>query len=231
MGKESAQGVAAAAARKPGGPGPARVAGHPDDYLATVIARETYTRERFVLMTRVMAGLCAALVLSLGLNVYQAVRPVQYRFIAMDSTGRIKDLATLDNPLLKQSEVEIWVTDAIAKAFTFSFANYRQELTAAKDSFTPVGWVGFEKALDDSGVLKSVTTNRYVTTAVPTAAPVLLSQGLIEGRYAWRFQIPFLITYQNALKTTQSVNVTVIVVRMPETEQERGLGIASLIAE
>lgn len=205
---------------------------HADDAVATILARDAYVRERHYLLMRMITVLAIALVVSLALNVFVVMQPVKMRFFATDSDGKIKELVALDRPITTMAELNNWVTNSIAQAYTFSFANYRQELTAARANFTAAGWKGFEKALNDSGNLKAVIDNKYVTTAVPTGAPILLTQGLIEGRYAWKFQLPILVTYQSATqRTTQSLMVTAIVVRQPETEHPRGLGIASLIAE
>lgn len=212
--------------------GAAPVLRHADEAVASILARDAYVRERHVFLQRVIVALAAVCVAQGAANYYLATRPVLMRYFITDDSGRIKEMQALSAPVNTLSDVSNWLTDAVTKAYTFSFANYRAELSAARVNFTGEGWKGFEKALNDSGNLRAVIDNKYVTTAVPTGAAVLVSDGLINGRYAYKFQIPILVTYQSASqKTTQNLMVTAIVVRQPETEQVRGLGIASLIAE
>ncbi len=67
---------------------------------------------------------------------------------------------------------------------------------------------------------------------MPTSAPVLINQGLVQGRYAWKLSMPLLVTYQSSERTVpQNLMVEIVVVRQPETEHPRGLGIAQLIAQ
>lgn len=205
---------------------------HADEAVASMLARDAYTRERHLLMTRVIAGQAAAIVVALAAVFILATRPVEKHYFLTDNEGRIREIRALSEPVNTLPEVTTWVTNAITASYTFSFANYQQELSAARANFTPAGWGGFEKALKDSGNLKSVVENKYVATAVPTGAAILLTQGTIEGRFAYKFQVPILVTYQSAVqRTTQNLMVTAIVVRQPETDHPRGLGIASLIAE
>jgi intracellular multiplication protein IcmL len=214
------------------GAGPASGLRHPDEAVATVLAREAYTRERHYLLIRVILGLLAALVVMSAALLFMATRPPQNHYFATDRDGRIMPLVPIDRPISSQTDLTNWVANSVAAAYTFDFANWRNELGAAQSNFTRAGWKGFQAALKDSGLLQTVMDSKYVTTAVPKSAPVLLDSGIIEGRYAWKLQMPLLVTFQSSEKTvSQDLMVNVIVVRQPETEQPRGLGIAQLIAQ
>jgi intracellular multiplication protein IcmL len=160
------------------------------------------------------------------------MRPPVYKYFATDREGRIQPITPIDEPIGSQTEVSNWVAGAVVKAYTFDFANWRAQLSAARNDFTPQGWKGFEAALKDSGVLQTVLEKKYVTTAVPTGAPVMINQGVVDGHYAWKFQMPILVTYQSSERTVpQNLMVNVLVVRQSEMENPRGLGIAQLIAQ
>jgi intracellular multiplication protein IcmL len=205
---------------------------HVDEAVASVLAREAYTRERHVFLVRMIVAQAAVILALVATVWFLATRPPQNHYFLTDNEGKIKEITSLDRPVNTLPEVTNWLSSAVTQAYTFSFANYQAELSAARVSFTPNGWKGFEKALKDSGNLKAVIENKYVSTAVPTGAAILISQGIVDGRYAYKFQLPILVTYQSAVqRTTQNLMVTVIVVRQPETEAPRGLGIAQLIAE
>lgn len=228
--KEDVKKPTNALADAPDGDGP-RLRCH-DQAVAAVLARHAYVRERHIFLSRIIVALSAALLGSMFVNIVLFLRPVEYRYFLADTEGRIRDIVPLDRPVEALPVVSAWVANAVSQSLTFSFANYRQEFAAARQHFTPQGWAEFERALLDSGLLRIVRENMYVTTAVPTSAPVLSQQGLMNGRYAWRFQIPMVVTYESAAQRMgQNMMVTVTVVRVPEHENPRGLGILQIVAQ
>ena len=205
---------------------------HADDAVATILMRDAYTRERHFFLLRLILALSAVLVAETWVVSILAMRPPVYKYFATDREGRIQPITPIDQPIGSQTEVSNWVAGAVVRAYTFDFANWRAQLSAARNDFTPQGWKGFEAALKDSGVLQTVLEKKYVTTAVPTGAPVMINQGVVDGHYAWKFQMPILVTYQSSERTVpQNLMVNVLVVRQSEMENPRGLGIAQLIAQ
>lgn len=203
-----------------------------DEGVATILARDAYQRDRHYFLMRSAMVLGACLCVSVLLNALLISQPVKREYFLSDTEGRIRQLTSLDTPVNSLTEISTWVSMSIAKAYTFSFANYRAELQDAQANFTAPGWRGFERALQESGTLQSVINNKYITTAVPTAAPVLVQQGLRDGLYAWKFEVPFIVTFQSANgRTSQTMMISATVVRQPETANPRGLGIAQLIAQ
>lgn len=205
---------------------------HMDEAVATVLMRNAYTRERHFFLLRLIVAMTAIALLEGVLVFFLALRPPVYKYFATDREGRIQQITPIDEPIGSQTEVSTWVANSVVGAYTFDFANWRTQLSAARNNFTTQGWKGFEGALKDSGVLQTVLEKKYVTTAVPTGAPVLINQGVVNGHYAWKFQLPILVTYQSSEKTvSQNLMVTILVVRQSEMDNPRGLGIAQLIAQ
>ncbi len=87
-----------------------------------------------------------------------------------------------------------WTQTAVVSAFTFDFANYRGQLQSASQYFTADGWQEFMDALQSSGNMNTVITNRMTVSAVATGAPVVLREGILDHHYAWRITMPMLIT-------------------------------------
>jgi intracellular multiplication protein IcmL len=86
--------------------------------------------------------------------------------------------------------------------------------------------------LEESGNLRTVIDNKLVTTAVPRGAPIIIAEGQLGGNYAWKIQLPMLVTYQSAsTRTTQDLLVSAIISRRSELEHPMGLGIAQIIAQ
>lgn len=206
-----------------------------DAAVATVLVRDAYARERHYMLMRVIYAMAAVIVIQTTANVYMmsVARNVEREYFATDPNGVMKQLTPLSSPLNTTNEMLTWAASSITKAFTFSFANRTQEFNEARLAFTEGGWANFGEALKRSGILNEVELQRYVTTAVPTAAPALLDQGLLStGRYAWQIQIPIVVTFRNKdTSKSQNLVVTAVIVRQSEAEHPRGLGIAQIIAE
>ena len=203
-----------------------------EEAIAAVLARNAYVREKHYFLMRLVLVLAGLLSLSVVGNVLLATRAPENKYFLSDVEGKIREIVPLDRPVESLPVISAWVANAVSQSLTFSFANYRQEFANARQHFTPQGWAEFERALIDSGLLRIVRENMYVTTAVPSGAPVLSQQGLMNGRYAWRFQIPMVVSYESAAQRMgQNMMVTVTVIRVPETENPRGLGIVQIVAQ
>ena len=140
-------------------------------------------------------------------------------------------MVSLDQPNLSAPALMSWVAQSATEVMTFGFNDYRRRLQEASRNFTRRGWESFTQALDRSRIIEMVEANQQVITAAPQGAPVLQSEGLVNGRYQWTVQIPMIVTYQSGTKTrSDKLLVTVVVVRTPRLESPNGLGIEQWIA-
>lgn len=204
---------------------------HMDLAAATELSRDALARDRYIFLLKVIYGLIAALFVSIIVNVYLGTRPVEFRYFTTTPTGAIREIQALNRPVQSTNEVLSWTTQVITRAYSVSFANHEQQLADIRPNFTEPGWRGFEQALNRSGFVEKILSQQFVSSAVPQSAPVVVAEGLVDGAYAWRLQVPILVTYQSASsQTSQTVNVQVTVVRRPETENPKGLGIAQIVA-
>lgn len=208
------------------------VSPHAEAAAATALARESLSRDRYEFLLKTIYMLIAALAGSVVANVYLGTRPVEFRYFTTDPQGGIREIIALNRPVQGVEEVLNWTTQVVTKAYSMSFANYAQQLDDIKPNFTDAGWRGYEQALARAGFLDTLLNNQYVTTAVPQKAPVIVAQGLVNGVYGWRLQVPLIVTFQSASsQSSQTVNVEVTVVRRPETENPKGLGIAQIVSQ
>ncbi len=204
-----------------------------DDAVATALARDAYKRERYEFLYRAIFGFMAMLACSITLNIWQATRPVQFRYFASTPEGHISEILPLNLPIQSIGEVLTWGTQAVTQSFTLAFANYQQQLDDNQVNFTEAGWIGFQRALKQNHLLDTVISQQLVTSVVPTGAPVVTAQGLMDGnRYGWHVQMPILVSFESASsRNSQTMTVDIVIVRRPETENPRGLGIAQIIAK
>jgi intracellular multiplication protein IcmL len=210
----------------------AGVSTHHDMAAATELSRNALSRERYELVLKMIFGMIAIIAIMMVSIVYLATRPVETRYFSTDPQGRIREITALNKPMPSTEQVLNWATMAVTNAYTMSFANYQQQLDDIRHNFTKDGWLGFEEALKRSGFIDSLLGNQFVTSAVAQGAPVVAAQGLVGDVYAWRIQIPIVVTYQSAnIRDPKSFMVEITIVRRPESENPIGLGIAQFMSK
>ena len=96
--------------------------------------------------------------------------------------------------------------------------------------YTQNGYRQLSEALTNSNTIKDVREKKLVTSEVATGAPIILDEGIFQGRYYWRLQTPIQVTYQSASELIiQKLVVTMIVSRVPVEEKPKGIGIESIV--
>ena len=202
----------------------------PEDALVAIAMRNSFYRDgqRKVMLVLLFSMLCNAVLA--GILTYIVTHPPEPKYFATSISGRITPLFPLDQPNQSDSAVLQWANQAAIAAFSYNFVNYRTELQASSGFFTAEGWDQFLQALDQSNNLVAVKAKKLIVSAVATKAPVILQKGLLNGVYAWRVQMPLLVTYQSANEFSQQNNVvTILISRVPTLNSPRGIGIAQFI--
>jgi len=202
-----------------------------DDALQVVNLRREFQRDghrRVLLALMISMVLNAILAIAFG---YIVTHPPAPQYFATTINGRITPLIPLDQPNMPPSTLLQWANSAAIAAYTYNFVNYREELQAASDFFTPQGWSDFTGALKTSNNLNSVIQKKLVVSAVATGAPVILDQGVVNGTYTWTVQMPMLVTYQSASQVArQNIMVKMVIQRISTLNSARGIGISSFVA-
>ncbi|OGT51643.1 MAG: type IV secretion protein DotI [Gammaproteobacteria bacterium RIFCSPHIGHO2_12_FULL_42_13] len=201
-----------------------------EDAIEAVRLRNDFYRDNH---RKVMIALLVAILLIVmlsGVLTYVVTHPPPPKYFATSTDGRIIPLIPLSQPNMPTSALLLWANQAATAAFTYDFVNYRQALQAASDYFTSAGWRDFLNALTSSNNLSAVLTKKLVVSSTATAAPVVLQQGELNGVYAWRVQLPMVITYQSASQVAQqNVLVTMLVTRVSTLNSARGVGISQFV--
>lgn len=202
-----------------------------DDALTKITLRNTFYRDGQHKLIAVFLVSVIANIMLAALLIYIITHPPTPKYFATSSSGRITPLFALNEPNTSDNAVVQWSSVATMAAYSYNFVNYRTELEAASGFFTGAGWDQFMAALRDSNNLDAVKSKKLVVSAVVTGAPVILKKGLLSDRYAWRIQMPLLVTYQSASEfTQQNLNVTLLVTRIDTLNSPTGIGIAQFIS-
>ena len=203
-----------------------------NEALETVHLRNDFYRDSYRrIMKTLLFSLCliTALVALLG---YVVMNPPRPHYFAVDADGRITPIVSLDKPNLSPATLLQWSTQAALAAYSYNFVNYRKELQAASEFFTPNGWKQFIKAIQDSNNLSAITRKKLVMSAVATGAPVIVWSGLLPNQhYGWRVQLPLLVTYQSSSELSQqALVISMLISRVDTLYSARGLGIEQFVA-
>jgi intracellular multiplication protein IcmL len=200
--------------------------------LGKVILRNEYYRDGYRLALRVaviqsfvIIGLIAAMFFVIK------VHQPENRYFATTEDGRLVPMVSLSQPNLSNPALMSWVAQAATETMTFGFNDYRRRLQESSRNFTRRGWESFTGALQGARIIESIEANSQVISAAPRGAPVLQSEGVVNGQYQWIVQIPMVLSYQSGSKTrSDDWLVTLVLVRVPRLESPNGVGIAQWIA-
>jgi len=215
----------------------AEMQSHFDDAMQMVQLRNQFYQKKFYyslgifILMLIMAGIL------IGALVYLIKHPTRPVYFVADEVGRLMYEVPLSQPAMSLEEVTAWTVDAVETANTFNYINYRAQLQGSEKYFTQYGWQEYMKALQASNNLLSLEPRRMIFLAKVVQPPQLITQGILGGAYAYKFEMPVLISYltppyDNVLGKSRFDNafvVDIIVQRQKILSSYKGLGIVQLI--
>lgn len=168
--------------------------------------------------------------LGLALAAVSVLSKPQPSYFAVSPTLSVIQLTPLSEPYISKQGLLDWTAESVSKTLALDFAHYREQLNEVMPDYTPDGYKQVVAQLEDSGTLKMIKTQRVVTSAIPTAAPVIVAAGVLNGVYAWKIQFPLVVSYETSGNSSnrQSLVATVTVTRVPTVYNPRGVAIAQL---
>jgi len=138
----------------------------------------------------------------------------------------------LTQSYIQQTALLTWANEATVATYTFNFVNYNTQFQSISNYFTPEGWETFHDKLTGSDIFKFMIDKKLLITAVTTKAPIILKQGVLNGHYSWRVQMPLLVTYQSSTEWThETLMVTMVIERTAPYEGIKGIRVVELTAE
>jgi len=138
----------------------------------------------------------------------------------------------ISEPYVPQEALLTWATQSVTRAYTLDHVHLREQLSTLRELFTAEGFKGHLKALDDAGILTAVEKRRLITRVVATDPAVIVNQGVLGNRYAWRVEVPIQIGYEGGSSSSQPQRniVDLLIVRIPTHELPRGYAIHQIVA-
>ena len=206
------------------------------DPLVMVFERNAFYRRQYFLALLVFA-LSLSVIIVLSSMLYYVIRnPVKPLFFATDSVGRLIDVVPTSEPNMTTDDVIKWATQAVEAAYSYDYVNYRAQLQATQKYFSDYGWEKYMAALTASNNLVALKDRQMIITATVVSQPTVLTQGLLAGAYAWKLEMPLLVTYwlppyDDNSKFSNAIDITIIVRRQPILQSNKGLGILQIIGK
>ncbi len=212
---------------------PGREAACPPEWgLASLGAGLAETRQSLRLAQKACLVLSCICLLSLSAFVVTLlVRPDPVYF-GMSRDMKLLPMTPLSQPMLTDAALKNWVAEAVGASFNLDYLNWREQLTRAREYFTPPAFTSFALSLDKEGHLPLMRQQKALIHAVVQGAPVLTKSGVLSGVLVWEFEVPLLLTYETSMGRIANNTYTVVVRvrRVSPAENVRGVAISGLVA-
>jgi intracellular multiplication protein IcmL len=200
--------------------------------LMSVVVRNEFYRDGFRNMMRIaIAEAVIIVVLIVTFIAYMNSTKPQNFYFATTADGRIMQLVPLDRANMGTSALMSWVSQSATEIMTFGFHDYQRRMQQSSRHFTRQGWESFTAALQKSRIMESVEASQQVVTAQPRSAPVLVQEGVFNGKYRWVVDLPLTVTYQSgSASRADNLMIRLVIDRVPSLESPNGVGIEQWIA-
>ena len=153
------------------------------------------------------------------------------KYFAAREDGGILPMEPVNTPFLAEGQVTNFAVEAITRAMTMDFANWRRDLSEASEYFIkPTSWNDYLTAIEASGTLDFVRNRRLVSTAVANGATIVRAGLDPTGAYSWTIQVPLTVTYASSSETsTEQLLADILVSRVPTWQMSDGIGIRKVV--
>jgi len=164
------------------------------------------------------------LLISVLFLLYQVFHRPLPIMIAKDPSGKELLLDASEVPNLLPDTIIRWASRAAITSYTFDFVNYKKQINRARPYFTDVGWSSYQNSI--ARLISTITRNQLFVNGVVAGPPVISNEGMVGGKYTWRVQIPFMVTYQSSDKITRkNYTIQLSIVRVSTSITPTGIGI------
>jgi intracellular multiplication protein IcmL len=204
------------------------------DALIAVITRNAFYQRLHYLALTTLALAILMIGILISVLVYMYKNPSEPVYFATDEIGRLIEIVPTSSPNMTSDDVINWTVEAVESALSYDYVNYHAQLQNAQKYFTSYGWSNYMSALKSSNNLLALTQRKMVVVAKVVDKPTIVKEGLLSGSYAWKMDIPILMTYfmppyDDKSKITNPIEMTILVQRQSVLQSYKGLGVVQLI--
>lgn len=203
----------------------------PKEGLEKVMVVEGWNQHVYKMALKVNILLGIGILALLPFTIYGLVKEAEPKYFATNTQGGLVQIVPLNEPNLSREAIAQWAVDAITASYTMDYVNFRTQVAkSGREYFTERGSEQFKTALKDSGNLDALLTRRMVISTIVTSTPIINSEGLSNGVYAWQVDVPIRVTYENSdSRATQELLAKLLIIRESTLEKRYGVGIAQFV--
>lgn len=210
-----------------------------ENALKIIFTRNQYYRSQYLLALGALFLTYIVNATLVGVLIYVVQNPTEPLYFATDDVGRLIRVVPVSRPNMTTEDAAKWAIRAVEDSYSYDYVNYRRQLQHAQGYFTDYGWRKYMEALKASRNLVAVKQRKMIIEAKVVGSPVVRASGNLGGKYAWKFEMPVLLTNlvppydpqtDPQSRFANALNVTVIVQRQPILQSKNGLGVLQLVA-
>lgn len=205
------------------------------DALMLVQLRNAFYKKKFHFILGIYALCLIIIAILISIIIFIKTTQAKPRYFVADEVGRLMKDIPLSDLNMSSDELLEWTVNAVEAANSFDFINYRRQLQDAQKYFMDQSWATYMRELTISDNLLALKYRRWIFIAKVVEKPTLITEGILSGVRAFKFQMPLLVTYLKPpsydIKSSASnaFVVTVIVLRRNLLESYKGLAIYSMV--
>jgi intracellular multiplication protein IcmL len=182
----------------------------------------------FVKLTSILVMILA---LESGIIFYLISKEKETRYFAVSSDLRLIEMQALTEPYVSSQALLNWTSEVVSKTLSLDFLYWKKKLMEVRGSYEPDGFRTLVNSLENGGHLEKIRLERLSLSAVPSDAPVIVSQGIRGGKMTWKVEMPMIISYQSSagIAATQHILAEVWVERVSSSVNPEGIVIRQLV--
>ena len=196
----------------------------------TLKLHDNFYRDQFIKVILIIVSIFMIIIFLGFLSFYLYWNKPEPILFPVGQDFRVEPLVSLEDPNLSLPEVFQWVSDVIRKSFIYDFKNYQNQVKLNEQYFTDNGWKTFLNQLNLYVNYTNVQTNKLFVYGELSAAPTLINQGVVNGRFIWIIQMPVTIVFAGYRPLPRkTLNFEIRVVRVTTEDNLAGVAIDNII--
>lgn len=197
-----------------------------------VTLNRDYVWDHILLLTLILV-LQICLSVSLGwFVIYHSLSRPQPIIFQATANKQIIAAVSLDAPGMDSAAILNWAVEAVRVMYSFNYHSIDRHSAKISPYFDKRGLDRFFTIMNEDPNLNLVKSDKLIVSIKAMEAPKIITEGKIDGRYAWRISLPMAIRYESAsIARHQEIKVDLYVWRVPETEAPIGVKITNLNLE
>lgn len=137
-------------------------------------------------------------------------------FFAVSNEEQLIKEVPLDESNMEENVLLNWVVQVVMDANTFNYVDYSRIIGNVKPYFTLQGYKAYSEALSKAEIIKRITEQKLVLSAVPIDSPYVVLEKPFSGRYMWKVKVPMRFRFQSlGYETYDNMEVTMVIMRVP----------------